>query len=202
MPKQCPTGVVCVEYTAVSFYIIIFSIIGYLVYLNYQEKTPIQIFNQLPSNSSSSNDLDKNTNIFNSSLEPPLSTNQHFPPLAEDVRGGIPINVKTRPTSQQHSYSQIGILTKENMNGNGENLILPLMGKLNDTRRDKWNFYTISNTGAVNTKLPISVNGKNCSNEYGCDDVMNGDTVYVEGYNGIFNVTKYENNDFQYIPYL
>ena len=57
MPKQCPTGVVCVEYTAVSFYIIIFGIIGYLVYLNFQEKTPIHIFNQLPSN----NDLDKNT---------------------------------------------------------------------------------------------------------------------------------------------
>lgn len=198
MPKQCPTGVVCVEYTAVSFYIIIFGIIGYLVYLNFQEKTPIHIFNQLPSN----NDLDKNTNIFHSSMEPPLSINQHFPPLSGDVRGGIPINMKTRPSRQQHNYSQIGILTKENLNGNGENLILPLMGKLNDTRRDKWNFYTISNTGSVNTKLPISVNGKNCSNEYGCDDVMNGDTVYVEGYNGIFNVTKYENNDFQYIPYL
>ena len=198
MPKQCPTGVVCVEYTAISFYIIIFGIIGYLVYLNFQEKTPIHIFNQLPSN----NDLDKNTNIFHSSMEPPLSTNQHFPPLSRDVRGGIPINMKTRPSSQQQNYSQVGILTKENLNGNGENLILPLMGKLNDTRRDKWNFYTISNTGSVNTKLPISVNGKNCSNEYGCDDVMNGDTVYVEGYNGIFNVTKYENNDFQYIPYL
>lgn len=197
MPNQCPTGVICIEYTAITFYLIIFGIIGYLVYLNFQEKTPIHIFNHIPSNTN----LDKNTNIFNSSSEPPLSDNQHFTQLSGDVRGGIPINIKTRSSSRQHNYSQIGILTKENNNGIGENLILPLMGKINDTSRDKWNFYTISNTGSVNTKLPISVNGKNCSNEYGCDDIMNGDNVYVEGYNGIFNVTKYENNDFQYIPF-
>jgi hypothetical protein len=70
------------------------------------------------------------------------------------------------------------------------------------TGRDKWQYYTISNTGFMNTKLPVYINGKNCIGEYGCDILNNGDNVYVEGYNTTFRVTIYENSQFRYIPYL
>ena len=43
-------------------------------------------------------------------------------------------------------------------------------------------------------KLPISNNGKSCTSEYGCDNLYNGDNVYVEGYNDAFKVTMYDNN--------
>ena len=79
-------------------------------------------------------------------------------------------------------------------------MILPLMGRKHMSGRDKWQYYTISGSGNLNTKLPISVNGKSCTGEYGCDDIFNGDIVYVEGYNDTFRVTMYENNMFQYIP--
>lgn len=199
MSKQCPPGVFCIENTTILFFIIIFVVIGYIVYQNMYNvgAKNINIINKIP-NAILGNENNSTSNIFNDPYKPPLTVNQHFPQIqSNDVRGGIPINIKTRGVPQ--SYKQIGILTKE---GNNENLILPLMGRISQTGRDKWNFYTISNSGSVNTKLPISVNGKSCSNEYGCDDIMNGETVYVEGYNDIFNVTKYENNDFQYIPVL
>ena len=51
-------------------------------------------------------------------------------------------------------------------------------------------------------KLPISQNGKSCTNEYGCDSLCNGDTVYIEGYNDAFKATIYENNAPRYIPYI
>jgi hypothetical protein len=54
----------------------------------------------------------------------------------------------------------------------------------------------------MNTKLPLSFNGKSCTGEYGCDDINNGDNVFVEGYNDTFRVTIYENSLFNYIPYL
>ncbi len=92
-------------------------------------------------------------------------------------------------------YSQMGILTKNEM-------ILPLMGRRHMNGRDKWQYYTISNTGNLNTKLPVSVKGKSCTSEYGCDEIMNGDTIYVEGYNDTFKSTIYENSMFSYIPYL
>ena len=92
-------------------------------------------------------------------------------------------------------YSQMGILTKNGM-------ILPLMGRRHMNGRDKWQYYTISNTGNLNTKLPVSVKGKSCTSEYGCDEMMNGDSIYVEGYNDTFKATIYENSAFSYIPFL
>jgi sortase (surface protein transpeptidase) len=35
----------------------------------------------------------------------------------------------------------------------------------------------------------------------GCDEVYNGDTVYVEGYNETFRATIYENALYSYIPW-
>jgi hypothetical protein len=36
--------------------------------------------------------------------------------------------------------------------GDGENIILPLFGKRSDVSRSKYQYYTMSNTGVVNTK--------------------------------------------------
>jgi hypothetical protein len=195
MPKKCPPGVFCVENVTLAFLVIILIIASYFAYLHL--KVPTQIINKMPQPTIITNESTSQDNIFNNAMKPPLRDNQYFPPLAGDVRGGIPINIKTRATPR--SFEQIGILTKP---GGNENLILPLMGRPTDTGRDKWEFYTISNSGSVNTKLPISFQGKNCSSEYGCDDIMNGDQIYVEGYNSTFKVTKYDNSSFRYIPVL
>ena len=94
-----------------------------------------------------------------------------------------------------YTYKQLGILTSND-------LIIPLLGKPHINGRDKWNYYTISNTGSLNTKLPIRVRGKICTNEYGCDEIFTGDIVFVEGYNRNFKVTIYENNTFSYDPFI
>ena len=52
----------------------------------------------------------------------------------------------------------------------------------------------------LQAKLPVKVKGRNCSGEYGCDEILNGDEVYVEGYNETFKATIYENGLFSYIP--
>ena len=49
-------------------------------------------------------------------------------------------------------------------------------------------------------KLPVSVNGKSCTGEYGCNEIFNNDTVYVEGFKDVFVATVYENNTFTYMP--
>jgi hypothetical protein len=121
-----------------------------------------------------------------------------FPTNSGDERG-IPINMQTRGTNM--NYSQIGILTRTNHAKNGNEMILPLMGRKNTSRRDKWQYYTMTTTGNMNTKLPVSSNGRSCTSEYGCDEISNGDIVYVEGYNDTFKATVYENSLFSYIPF-
>jgi hypothetical protein len=114
---------------------------------------------------------------------------------------GIPINMKTRGYSPD--FTQIGIVTHERHKTDDvsfrDNLILPLFGRRVMNGRDKYQYYTMA---MGSTKLPIKVRGRNCINEYGCDELMNNDMVYVEGYNETFRATIYENSQFSYIPYL
>ena len=51
-------------------------------------------------------------------------------------------------------------------------------------------------------KLPLSNKGKSCTSEFGCDNVYNGDSVYVEGYNDSFNVTVYDSDTIKYLPFI
>jgi hypothetical protein len=137
---------------------------------------------------------------MNNPYAPPMRTDgMYFPPDSGDIRG-IPVNVRTRGANVQ--YQQLGILTRNGNNGGrSADSILPLMGRQIMNGRDKWQYYTMTNTGNLNTKLPISVNGRSCTGEYGCDSINNGDVVYVEGYNDTFVATVYENSLFQYLPF-
>jgi hypothetical protein len=91
------------------------------------------------------------------------------------------------------AYTQSGIL----VSGTGSDaLILPLFGR--KMQRDKFQYYTLSNTGAVNTKLPVRTKNKRCTGEYGCDEIYSGDEVYVEGYGGIFLATIYDSLQYTY----
>lgn len=126
------------------------------------------------------------------------------PTTVASILPGWPINMKTRGFSPE--FSQLGILTYDR-GGNGENslndnMILPLFGRRVMNGRDKYQYYTMSNTGAVNTKLPVTIRGKNCIGEYGCDEISDGDIVQVQGYNRTFYATIYENSIFSYIPFL
>jgi hypothetical protein len=111
--------------------------------------------------------------------------------------GGVRINVPTR--SVDTTYRQVGILTR-NGSGSGQETILPLIGRPLFTNRDKWQFYTLSDKNNA-IKLPVTVNGKSGTNEYGCNNVSTGDTVYVEGYNDAFKVTAYDSASLRYLPF-
>lgn len=132
-------------------------------------------------------------NIFTNPYMPPMNTSNFVQRTYDVGSGQIPINIPTRNRNLSSiSFSQLGILTKETPHPEHP-LILPLMGRVTDNARDKYQYYTVSNTGAVNTKLQIRIKNKICTNEYGCDELYDGDSVYVQGYNDLFHVTIYEN---------
>jgi hypothetical protein len=187
--KKCIPGFICFENMTLFLMVVISISVGYLYYIHFY-KNPITqniVIQQPPA-------LTPIPEI----VRPPLKT--------IDIRGAavrgpalVPINIST--SSANTDYQQVGILTK-NANGGGEPIILPLMGRNLLNGRDKWQYYTMSNSPGANfsARLPISVNGRSCTGEYGCDSVYNGDTVYVEGYNDTFRATIYENASIQYIP--
>jgi hypothetical protein len=204
MGKKCIPGLFCIENMTLFLLIVLLILVVYFYYGKYDyssisnnnnsvqpqqpQQPQIVIVNNTPTNS-----LATRHNPFNDPYSPPLKSDGLFYPMSP----GIPINMQTRGLNTE--YQQVGILTRSN-SSNSADMILPLMGRRIMTGRDKWQYYTMTNTGNLNTKLPISLNGKSCTSEYGCDNINNGDAVYVEGYKDTFRVTMYENNLFQYIP--
>jgi hypothetical protein len=196
--KKCIPGLICVENMTLFMVIVIGIGVAYLLFVHFKGKdkeTPTIVIQPSLVQPQVSHTQVVQTPPLRYGLEdaypPPLKT--------VDIRGPVlPVNVAT--SSYNTAYQQIGILTK---NGRENPTILPLMGRNLLNGRDKWQYYTVSNTpgAGINSRLPISVNGKSCTGEYGCDSVSNGDTVYVEGYNDTFRATIYENARLNYIPY-
>ena len=202
MPKRCPPGVICVENVTILFVLIIVG--GVFLYLKMNTFKYNQNNKIIVKENGNTTGIYPRASYSFSNLENDVLMNPYNAPLKDDRVNpvnnldprGVPINVPTQ--SVNASYRQVGILTR--LNGDGEN-ILPLMGKPLFTNRDKWNYYTMTDKNNM-IKLPITHKGRSCTNEYGCDSMYNGDTVYVEGYNDAFKVTMYENNTMQYIPHL
>jgi hypothetical protein len=199
MAKKCPPGVFCIENMSLLLCLILAIIAAYVclnINKNYSKEIIVQSepttqYGMYPRPSSSFsnvyNDVLMNPNV------PPLRDNRVFNNTS-DPRG-IPINIST--TAVDSDYRQVGILTRVG----GHELILPLIGRPLMVARDKWNFYTMKDSNSM-IKLPITFKGKSCTNEYGCDNLYNGDNVYVEGYNDLFKVTVYDTKVMKYIPYL
>ena len=195
MGKKCIPGVLCVENMTLFLLVVIGIMVAYLYYrvaaipIRPPASQPIVV--SVQSSGGDSRTLDS----------PYLPPEKHDGLDIRGPAGTVPVNVKTR--SANLAYSQVGILTKSDRSGAsaGNALILPLMGRNLWNGRDKWQYYTMSNgAGMFSAKLPVSVNGRSCSGEYGCDSISSGDVVYVEGYEDTFRAMIYETAGLQYLP--
>jgi hypothetical protein len=211
--KKCPPGVICIENYSMFFIVVCILILIYVLYSSiFKQKI---VVNNSPSEKIVIKDTEReNVGWFNSwipswpytNLPSDPLLNPYAPPLRDEryfVPGfpsrAIPINVSTNIGAVDTQYRQMGIMNATNTKGK----IIPLMGRPIFTNRDKWQYYTISPEGNNNSiKLPVSRNGRSCTNEYGCDRLYTGDTVYVEGLNEPYRITMYDNDTIKYLPFL
>ena len=215
--KKCPPGVICIENVSLFLIIICVLIIVYLIYNSLYNNIYKQniIVNNKPSEKIVIKDTQREnvgggffglswpyTNLPSDPLlnpyAPPLRDERYFIPNSMYMSpGAVPINISTNVGAVDTNYRQLGILTATNSKGK----ILPLMGRPVFTNRDKWQYYTMSDQNN-SVKLPVSRNGRSCTNEYGCDRLFNGDTIYIEGLNEPYKVTMYDNDTIKYLPFI
>ena len=189
MPRKCPPGVICIENMSFLFLLITIAL-AIMVYFQFRPNNTIAPPAQNIIVERAAPLSQERKSVLLNPYVPPLRNTTFF-----SAPRGIPINVPTQ--SFDTSYRQVGILTRLD----GKETILPLMGRPLFANRNKWQYYTMSDKNN-SVKLPVSRNGKSCTNEYGCDSLYNGDTVYVEGYNDAFKITVYDNELPRYIPFV
>jgi len=210
MVKKCPPGVFCIENLTLTFILFFILLIGFVMYtivnnnqmnnkINKQKNKQIKRkYSEIDNSQYYINPTEilstNRDSIFLNPYSPPLKQNRFYPNYYHDIRK-FPVNIST--SHYDFDYTQVGILTSTT----GKERIIPLFGRPLHKNRNKWQYYTMTDKNNF-IKLPISYKGKSCTGTYGCDEIFNGDTVYVEGYNEALKVTIYENNNPSYIPYI
>ena len=221
--KKCPPGVICIENVTMIFIFIAIFIIIYICYISFYdnkskhgykreqrereresqgkiEYVERPVISLLPSYPYNNLPPPVPGDVLLNPYVPPLRDERYLVPSLNMIpSGAVPINISTNVGAVDTSYRQVGILTP--LNSSSKDSILPLMGRPLFVNRDKWQYYTISNQHN-NVKLPVSKAGRSCTNEYGCDKIYNGDTIYIEGANDAYKVTVYDNDVIKYLPFV
>lgn len=211
--RKCGKNTLCMNNVVVWVVLVAIFVGTVYLYFKIREKStmiykpvePIQRENPLGEFYTNPNVLLSNspTDTFLNPYVPPQRENHGY--MTSNIRGRgsaigstihYPNTLMSVHTNRTVSpFRQLGILTR----AKEPEMILPLFGREIDTRRNKWNYYTMTSNNVM-IKLPLSSKGRSCMNQHGCDELFNSDTVYVEGYKDLFHVTMYENNTMDYIP--
>tara|TARA_Y100000389_G_C17450462_1_gene514419 strand:+ start:2023 stop:2595 length:573 start_codon:yes stop_codon:yes gene_type:complete len=114
------------------------------------------------------------------------------PPVV--ISSAVPINVPTR--GEREEYRQLGVLTDSS-----NAMILPLFGRRLWSSSNKLQYFTKTDK-FHSLSLPVFKNGRDCSETYGCDEIYEGDEVYVPQLGETFSVTLYHLESPRYIPFI
>ena len=214
MNNTCPNGYICINHFQVI--IIIVMILGIMYAINNESYK--KIFTNSHKLEMKENELRFKNNEISKLKENELSQlkeqnnyRQHnenviLDPLYPPLKRGIPINIETRESGGD--YQQLGILSKGAINddtetpgNNTDSVILPLYGKPTYRGSNKWLYYT--ETDKLHpVKIPVNYSGKDCTDDYGCDEIYDGTSVSIPSYNGDFTAKIYKMNKPRYIPYV
>lgn len=122
-------------------------------------------------------------------------------PLPAGIGPVVPVNIQTRGYSD--TFQQIGLLTTPGGTDNSASptrTVLPLFGRKLTTNRDRWNYYTRTD-GMNPVQVPVQYKRRNCDEDIGCDEVMDGDSVGVPVLGQSYIASMYRYSTPRYIPF-
>jgi hypothetical protein len=111
-----------------------------------------------------------------------------FPP-----RGGLtalPVNIPTQGLPE--SFQSVGIINV------GEQ-VLPLYGRRTAGGRDRWNYYTRTDTYNP-VPVPVQFQRRDCMDDVGCSEIMSGEDVKIEALRKEGKTNIYRFDGPKYIP--
>lgn len=101
-----------------------------------------------------------------------------------------PLNIGlSRKKYKPGHFQQVGILTNEA----GDTL--PLYGREVRNRRDRYHYHTTTQGDQI-YPIPVSIDGRECTEDIGCPELYGGETVNVFGKDTPFIVKTYRTDDY------
>jgi hypothetical protein len=114
--------------------------------------------------------------------------------------GALAVNRQSRGIPE--TFQQVGVLTTPggtDNSGTPTRTIIPLFGRAVDSARNKWNYYTRTD-GMNPVQVPVQFKRRNCDDDYGCDEVIDGDNVGVPVMGQAFTANIYRYSTPRYLP--
>ena len=98
----------------------------------------------------------------------------------------LPFNIPTQGIPE--AYQSMGIVKT------GEGKLLPLYGRRSMSSRDRYNYYTRTDTYNP-IPIPVLIKGRDCQDQVGCPELYDGDKVKLSATNETGEVTIYRMSD-------
>jgi hypothetical protein len=127
--------------------------------------------------------------VYEPHQEPRRDYDSAYMPRMRDTRR---INIPTR--GEPPSYQQVGLL----QDVTDPNNIKPLYGRQTYRGSNKWNYFT-STDSHLATKIPITLETNDCTDERGCTELQKNQTITLLQTD--YQVIMYGTTSPRYIPY-
>lgn len=180
--EKCPSGTICFSNYFFLFLIFILFMFSFILYKK-------NIINEKKK--------EQYKPIIQEEQYKPIIEEEQYKPIIQDkpiMQKPIIIVQPPQFLTIKEEYNQIGILT-------GDDKILPLYGRLTFSRSNKWLYYTGTDKFHM-IKVPIHYKNRDCTHEYGCEELYDNDIVFIPAYNKEFKVSIYQLDRPRYIPNL
>ena len=185
---SCPPGVFCMSegiLLVLGVALLFFFIVIYLMKSPSTHPTII-----MPSQSSPTQVISQGDSRYDRAPQPLRDawSTPEFPP-----RGGLtslPINIPTQGLPD--SFQSIGIIQ-----AGGQ--VLPLYGRRTAGSRDRWNYYTRTDTYNP-VPVPVRFQKRDCMGDVGCQEIMSGESVRIDALGTEGKTQVYQMDGPKYIP--
>lgn len=193
---RCPPGVFCLSdglgtVLLVLFVILIIALLAAIFYRIATPASPIMISSAPSQQAASTTVINKGGDSRYDRAPQPLRdwmAPPEFPP-----RGGLtalPVNIPTQGLPE--SFQSVGIINV------GEQ-VLPLYGRRTAGGRDRWNYYTRTDTYNP-VPVPVQFQRRDCMDDVGCSEIMSGEDVKIEALRKEGKTNIYRFDGPKYIP--
>ena len=191
MPRYCPPGMICfpnsfgiISLPSMILVLIILVVAGLVVWV-LRNQAPVKIM-MMPQQNQAPVEVNVRSGDDRYSRAPEAERDWITGPDLNRVSGSLPFNIATQGIPE--SYQSMGIVKT------GDGKLLPLYGRRSVSSRDRYNYYTRTDTYNP-IPIPVTIKGRDCQDQVGCPELYDGDTVKLSATDQTGEVTIYRVRD-------